>query len=240
MSAEFSAEFSVDLPPGHGIFTDAAGVIFDMNGVLVDDESLQESVFTSVLSSYGLTLTHERYQATILGQTDANGVARLAAAYGIPLSCGDIDAIVRAKERLYRARLSAEGASYVAAGVQPLVSEFAARGMRLAIASAAPAAEVEAWLEILSLRHSFDPVLSGESAPGAKPNPAVYEAIRAAWGVPAHVCVVIDDHPANIAIARALGMRAVGITSNLPASAFAQAHIVVGGLADLTNMVRKQ
>lgn len=220
---------SADSAP-QNIFDGAAGVIFDLNGVLVEDEPLHEAAFTTVLAAYGIALTHDRYQATILGQTDANGVARLAGAYGLPLP---IDEIVQAKERLYRARLSAEGARYVAVGSQPLVSLLAARGVRLALASAAPAAEVCAWLDILSLQGSFDPVLTSESAPGAKPNPAVYEAIRAAWGASAQDCVVIDDHPRNIAIARTLGMRTVGIASNLPTSAFAQAHVVARNLATL-------
>lgn len=227
-----------NLPPsiGQQIVADApgiAGVIFDLNGVLVEDEPLHEAAFTDVLAPYGVVLTHEIYQATILGQTDTQGVTRLATAYGLALP---VEAIVYAKERVYRERLRAEGARYVSEGAAPLIAALAKRGLRLALASASPAFEVFTWLTILGLDHAphaFDPILTSESPPGPKPNPAVYEAICAAWGIPSHTCVVIDDHPENIAIAHALGMRAIAIASTLPPSAFAHAHLITCTLAEL-------
>lgn len=211
-------------------FEHASGVIFDLNGVLVEDEPLHEAAFAAVLAPYDITLTHDVYQATLLGQTDENGVIRLEAASGRRLPVANV---VQAKERLYREKLGTESSGYTVAGARPLVEALAARGMRLAVASASPAIEVFTWLDILGLRHQFDPVLTRENSPGAKPNPAVFESICVCWGIAAETCVVLDDHPENIAIAHTLGMRAVGVASTLPAIAFEHAALVVGTIADL-------
>ncbi len=219
--------------PGGSIFAGAAGVIFDLNGVLVEDEPLHEAAFIATLAPYGISLTHEMYEATILGQADARGVIRLAKAAGASLP---IEAIVHAKKSLYQERLRAEGARYAVASARVLVEALSARGMRLALASASPAVEVYAWLSILGLDTepiAFDPVFTSESDPGPKPNPAVYAAIRDSWEIPAHECVVIDDHPENIAIANALGMRTAGIASTLPPSAFTHAQLVARTIAEL-------
>lgn len=219
--------------PIHRIFADAKGVIFDLNGVLVEDEPLHERAFANALEPYGVSLTQELYQATILGQTDAQGVALLAAAVGVALP---VATIVQSKERLYRELLRAEGSRFVAAGAVLLAEALSGYGLRLALASASPAVEVYTWLDILALDHaplSFDPILTSESAPGSKPSSAVYEAVRKAWGVSSNACVVIDDHPENIRIARALGMRTVGVTSTLLPPAFTHAQLVTRNLADL-------
>jgi HAD superfamily hydrolase (TIGR01509 family) len=212
------------------VFAGATGVIFDLNGVLVEDEPLHEAAFAEVLARYNIALTHDAYQATLLGQTDENGVIRLAAAAGRHLPVAEV---VQAKAQLYREKLRTESSGYTVAGARPLVEALAARGMRLSIASASPAVEVYNWLDILGLRHRFDPVVTRENSPESKPHPAVFEAICACWRISAATCVVLDDHPENIAIAHTLGMRPVGIASTLPAAAFEHAALVVGTLADL-------
>jgi HAD superfamily hydrolase (TIGR01509 family) len=212
------------------IFDGATGAIFDLNGVLVEDEPLHEAAFTTALAPYGISLTHEVYQRAVLGQSDMNAASRLAAIYDRRLPIAEI---VQAKERLYRERLRAEGSSYVVAAARPLVEALAARGLRLALASASPAIEVYTWLDLLGLRHHFDTVLVSESPVGTKPNPAVYEAIRDAWGTTADACVVLDDHQENIAIAHTLGMRTVAVASTLPPATFTHAQVVVHTLAEL-------
>lgn len=215
--------------PG-AIFDGALGAIFDLNGVLGEDEPLHEAAFIAALAPYGIALTHETYQATILGRTDVDGVLRVAAASGRSLP---VDEIVQTKSRLYRERLRSEGARYSAVGARQLVAALGARGLRLAIASASPEVEVSEWIEILGLDGRFDPVMTRESLPVAKPHPAVFEAIRDRWGVPSSTCVVLDDHPENIAIAHALSMRTVGVASTLPRDAFDQAQVVVRGIGEL-------
>lgn len=217
------------------VFAGIAGVIFDLNGVLVEDEPLHEAAFIAALAPYGLSLTHDVYQAAILGQSDMNAVTRLEAVYDRRLPVAEI---VQAKERIYRERMRAEGDGYVVAAARPLAEALTSRGLCLALASASPAFEVYTWLDVLGLRDLFDPVLTSESSVGTKPNPAVYAAIHETWGFAADRCVVIDDHPENLAIARALGMRTVAVASTLPPEAFNGAQAVVRALADVFESIR--
>ncbi|HEX9037854.1 MAG TPA: HAD family phosphatase [Ktedonobacterales bacterium] len=228
---------SEDAAVRRNVLRSIAGVIFDLNGVLVEDEPLHEAAFAAALAPYGVTLTPALYRATILGQTDAQGAARVAAVTGVRLP---IAHIVQAKERLYRERLSADGRRYVAPGARALVMALAGRGLARALASASPAVEVNTWLNILDMTRQpffFDPILTSESVYGPKPSPNVYEAIRQAWDIPAAACAVIDDHPANITIAASLGMRAIAIASTLPSSAFTGAFVTFSSLAELSALL---
>ncbi|MCC7361932.1 MAG: HAD family hydrolase [Anaerolineales bacterium] len=115
------------------------------------------------------------------------------------------------------------------------------QGYRLGLLSNAGDAEnVQRLIDAADLRPYFNPLVISAAVGLRKPNPAVFERVRAAWGVPAAACVMIGDTlGADILGAQLAGMRHVWVTNHAdhPANVAHRGHIVpeaeIPGLAEL-------
>ncbi len=121
------------------------------------------------------------------------------------------------------------------------LQHLAAQGYRLGLLSnAGDAANVHRLIDAYDLRRYFDPIVISAAVGQRKPNPAVFELVRAAWGVPASACVMIGDTlGADILGAQLAGMRNVWVTHHAahPANVAHRGNIIpeaeLPGLADL-------
>jgi HAD superfamily hydrolase (TIGR01509 family) len=125
--------------------------------------------------------------------------------------------------------------------LHPTLQALAAQGYRLGLLSNAGDAEnVRRLIDSNDLRRYFDPIIVSAAVGLRKPNPAVFELVRAAWGVPAAACVMIGDTlGADILGAQLAGMRNVWVTNHAghPANVAHRGNIIpeveIPGLADL-------
>ena len=69
-----------------------------------------------------------------------------------------------------------------------------------------------------------------------KPNPDVFLAAAERCGVAPEHCIVFEDAPLGVEAARRAGMRAVVLTTTLPASAFAQFDNVIHIVSDFSEL----
>ncbi|PZG16299.1 hydrolase [Nonomuraea aridisoli] len=68
---------------------------------------------------------------------------------------------------------------------------------------------LEAHLDLLGLTYFADDVVSSHRVGVAKPDPAIYRIAAERAGVAPERCLFVDDRPANVEAARALGMTGV-------------------------------
>ncbi len=213
----------------HPIFRDCAGVIFDLNGVLVQDEPLHEAAFREVLAIRGISVSHAEFSKLYLGRPDEDGVKLAAARARTHLT---VEEVVAAKRARYRQLVQASGAKGTVESKRA-VEVLRAAGLRLALATASPADEVAFWLEAIGLARVFKPVVHRDNSPEPKPSPTVYMTILRAWHAAPKDCVVLDDHPENIDIARSLGLRTVAVATSFDAGQFDTPDVVIHSLAEL-------
>ena len=122
-----------------------------------------------------------------------------------------------------------------------------AQGYRLGLLSNAGDAEnVQRLIDAAQLRAYFDPIVISAAIGQRKPNPAVFELVRRAWGVPAAECVMIGDTlGADILGAQLAGMRNVWVTNHAghPANVAHRGNIVpeaeIPGLAELPALLAR-
>ena len=210
-------------------------VLFDFNGVLVDDEDVHFEAFRRALAVFDLTIEHHVYRR-FLGFDDRNTIVALLSHYG---RSGAAD-----EERL--ARLVVEKQNVYAAlagrhprlgfGARALVRALREAGVRLAIVSGARRAEIDDVLDAAALRATFDVVIAAEDVTRGKPDPEGYRLARArleaAAGTPLDA-VAIEDAPAGLRAARAAGLRCVGLATTCPAAELGGADEIVASLAAL-------
>ena len=205
--------------------TDA--ILFDLNGVIVDDEEQHRTALTQVLERFGLPLRREDYYEHYLGFDD-----RLCFAEAFRLANRTIPSellrhLVAEKAAAYRLLIT-ERCNPVAGAVEFV--RAAARESRLAIVSGALRSEIALILERTGIRDLFETIVAAEDVLRCKPDPAGYRAALTTLGarqpLAANRCVAIEDSPAGIAAARAAGLRCIALTTSAPAAKLRDAGAV--------------
>ena len=220
-------------------------VIFDFNGVLVDDESVHFELFREVLAEEGVAITEHDYHERYLGYDDRGCFAAALGDAGQAFDDARLDDLIGRKARRY-VEVAEKGLRYFPSAAETIAA-MAAR-WPVAICSGALRSEIEYALNRLGRRDRVVAIVAAEDAHKCKPDPAGYlqtlEALRGHLGrepatgpaLEARECLVVEDSLAGIISAKGAGMWAVGITHTYTAPQLRQsgADAVIHGLDELT------
>jgi histidinol dehydrogenase len=201
-------------------------VLFDFNGVLVDDEDFHWRAFREVVQPYGITLSRARYNARYLVFDDRTALATMLKDAGLRdagLPDAPLPRLLRRKRAAYRR---------LAAGVR--IDDRAARLVRavsrrvpVAIVSGAARAEVDAALGRAGLGRTFRVIVAAGDVKRPKPAPDGYRlALRRLGLPPGQKCVAVEDSPGGVRAARAAGLAVIGVSTSFPAAALRRAGAV--------------
>ncbi len=181
-------------------------VIFDMDGVISDTQSLHADVEAEMFAARGVFLAPEEITARFAGMADGEF---FRAVFGEALNAEEVDALVREK----RARMGAlkRGRITPMAGVVELIALLRGRDLLLAVASSSPRSFIDLVLAELALADAFPVRVSSDEVPRGKPAPDVFLRAAEHLGVPSARCAVIEDGVAGMKAARRAGMRCVGL-----------------------------
>ena len=194
-------------------------VLFDFNGVLVDDEAQHCWALQRVLADEAITVTREQYYATYLGLDDRTGFAEAFRRAQRTLTTEFLKYLVEKKSKIYL-DLVATSFSMVA-GAEAFVHDAGTR-FRLGIVSGALRREIDAVLTRTSIAGSFEVIIAAGDVRDSKPDPAGYLAAHKAFDqqrpLAVNGCVVIEDSLHGLAAAKTAGMPCVMLTTNHPST----------------------
>ncbi len=204
------------------------GVIFDMDGVLIDSAPPHLESWRRLGDENGKAITDEAVRRTF-GRQNRDI---------IPTLFGHVDdrrmqALADRKEAIYR-DLVRENPPVVLGAIE-LVKELYAAGVRLAVGSSAPRLNIELVLDAMGVSHCMSVVVSGDDVTRGKPDPQVFSLAADQLGLQPGRCVVVEDAPVGIEAAIAAGSRCVAVLMHHPAESFPGADEIVLRLADLTS-----
>lgn len=217
-------------------------ILFDFNGVIIDDEPLHQKAYFEALSAHGITQTAEEYYDS-LGMDDETFVRAAFKRAKKNLSRDAMRSIIEQEHALHRQMIEEELPLFH--GVVTFI-KAASRHFMLGVVSMAVRAEIDYVLERAGLSNLFDVVVSAEDVQACKPDPACYAAAfrllnekrreRRELPLLAEECLVIEDSPPGIESARTAGMRTLGVTNTVKEEALraAGADVVTRSLADWT------
>jgi beta-phosphoglucomutase len=207
-------------------------VLFDFNGVIIDDEQLHFRAFATVLDELGLSLTERAYFGDYLALDDKGlFVAVLAEQRGEAPRADETARLVQRKAEAYLRLL--EGRIRLFPGVVELVRDLAPV-LALAINSGALRPEIDIVLAWAELTDCFAAIVSAEEVQACKPDPEGYllalERLRRARpdlaDLAAEHCLVIEDAPSGIRAARSAGMRCLAVANSRAPQDLAEADWV--------------
>lgn len=205
-------------------------VVFDLDGVLVDSESLWDQARRQVAAEH-----HGRWRdeatAAMQGMSSVEWAGYMNQTLGVDLPPGQISGLVVA-DLLGRYR---NGLPLIPGAVETV--RRLARRWPLALASSANREVIEAVLDLADLREAFSVTVSSEEVPRGKPAPDVYlEAVRR-LGQPPRSCAAVEDSAGGIRSAQAAGLHVVAVPNRSyppPRSVLAKADRVVTSIQEVT------
>jgi HAD superfamily hydrolase (TIGR01509 family) len=205
------------------------GVVFDLDGVLVDSERWWDEVRRGVAAEHRRPWPADATTAMI-GMSTPEWARYLVEEVGVPLSPEKTARTVidRMAERY------ADGPPLLPGAVEA-VRDAAGRGP-VAIASSSPPRIIRAFLDATGLLDVVGAAVSSEQAGAGKPDPAVYLMASAALGVAADRCVAVEDSTNGLKAALAAGMAVLALPNpHFPPDpdVLAKATAVLTGLAEL-------
>ena len=215
-------------------------ILFDFNGVIIDDETIQMKAYQEVLRGHQIDLTEEWYFSA-LGMDDRTFVQAMFERAKKPLTTEVLDTVLSAKTDLHRGMIEDELPLFP--GVLTFL-KATAREFCLGLVSMANITEVGYVFQRANLTPLFSVIVTAEDASVCKPAPDCYltglaklnEKRQHERKLPllASECLAIEDSPPGIQAARAAGMRTLGVTNTVPAAALreAGAEVVTASLAD--------
>ena len=205
---------------------DERGVLWDMDGVLVDTGEFHFETWLQVLSEHGVHFSREIFKK-IFGMNNSDTLSYLL---GEPPTPEQVAEIAGRKEEAFRRAI--RGRVIPMPGVVQWLQCLSAWSVRQAIASSAPSANIDLLVDELRIRNRFDAIVSGKELPG-KPDPAVFLEAARQIGVRPERCVVIEDSVAGVEAAKRGGMRCIAVTTTTSAEGLSRADIVVDRLDSL-------
>lgn len=204
-------------------------VIFDMDGVLVDNRDVHVEAFSRWFESKNLVIdkellfkhfgmSNEEIFPPLLGRND--------------LTKEQIDVFGQEKETIYREIF--ESSIAPTPGLIKILDELKAMGVKIAVGSSGMRKNVDFVLEKCGIASYFDAIIDGDQLHRAKPDPEVFLLGAAAMGVEPADCVVCEDSFAGIQAARSAGMSVVALATTFAQDLHKDYDVIIDDFTQIT------
>jgi len=169
------------------------GVLFDMDGVILDTEILYTRFWREACAHFGFAMSMEQ----ALGMRSLGvkgGGMKLHSYFG---EGADFIAIRNKRIELMNAFIEKEGVA-LKSGVKELLSFLKEHGIKTAIATSSPVERAEEHLGMTGVYDLFDEICSGYFVEHPKPAPDLYEYAAKKVGLLPQNCLAVEDSPTGI------------------------------------------
>ena len=198
-------------------------VIFDCDGVLVDNEISANRVMAETITAAGVPITCEECLARFVGGTLQRVVDTVEEWLGAPLPPGWKEDFEARRNEAFRRELKP------VPGAEAAVTAIRASGTAICVASSGTLEKINLTLDLTGLKGHFDNIFSATMVAHGKPAPDLFLYAAERMGHRPEDCVVVEDSPPGVTAAVAAGMRvlayaAAGDTQDLTAAGGAVFH----------------
>lgn len=173
--------------------TDIKGVLFDMDGVILDTEKLYTRFWVEAAQSLGYPMTHEM----ALGMRSLSrqaGEKQLKAYLGEDT---DYYAVRETRIKMMEEFIEENGVE-LKPGIHELLDFLKGNGIKTSVATSSPLDRTKKYLTQVGLVDSFDTLVSGHMVPHGKPEPDIYIYAAENLGLKPEECVVLEDSPTGL------------------------------------------
>ncbi len=203
------------------------GVLFDMDGVLVDSEEYIAKAAVEMFRREGL-LVKEVDFIPFVGKGEDRYLGGVAEKYDFPIN------IVEAKKKTYRIYGElVDGRISPLPGVLDFIDKARAKGLKLAVATSADRIKMEINLRNIGIpKDVFDATVNGLEIPRKKPYPDVFVKAAEKVGLKPKECLVVEDAVSGVEAAKRAGSKCLALTTSFSREELDGADWFANTLAD--------
>lgn len=198
-------------------------VLFDFNGVIINDESIHEKIIEELLLAENIRVKPQEFREYCLGRSDRACITNLLVRQGRVVPETYLNQLMTRKAEAYRQQIEMLEKLPIYRGVKDIIEKVIVAELKMAIVSGAMRSEVEFILEKTGLAQHFPVIVAGDDIMVSKPEPDGYllaiEQLNQMYPdldlKPAE-CLVIEDTFAGIEAAKNAGIPVVGVAHTYP------------------------
>jgi beta-phosphoglucomutase len=207
------------------------GVLFDLDGVIVDTLHYHYLAWKHMFDRYGGVPVSERTVLLHEGKNSRGILPILMKETGVKIPEAQQGDFIEEKRAYYRSIVQVR--QYPKA--LETIDELHRRGFKVALVTACALKNMQHSLDSEQQAH-FDFIITGDEVPRAKPFPDPYLTAARQLGLDPEECIVVENAPLGIEAAHNAGMRCVAIETTLGKEYLASADRVLQNIADLLNL----
>jgi HAD superfamily hydrolase (TIGR01509 family) len=183
-----------------------AAILFDLDGTIANTDRFHLQAWQQMLHDYDIIVDEIFYRQQISGKRNQHIVEQIFP----ELSPEAGEQLAKQKESLFR-QLATQIKPL--AGLLELLQWTENQGLERSLVTNAPRDNVDFMLNLLNLTETFSPIILGEEAPAAKPDPAPYLMALEKLGLSPKEAIVFEDSLTGIRSGVAAGIQTIGIAS---------------------------
>ncbi|MEH2346920.1 MAG: HAD family phosphatase [Nostoc sp.] len=198
-------------------------VIFDFNGVIINDEAIHLQLIDEILVEENLQPQKVSERQASLGRSDRACFQQLLANRGRVANENYLTQLLYRKAEAYVVELEKIEKLPLYPGVEDLIFQVRSRNLKLGLVSDAIRKEIELVLHRAKLAQHFKVVVAGDDINTSKPEPDGYLLVvkrlnkeYPELNLQPYECLAIEDTPAGIAAAKRSQMQVVGVANTYP------------------------
>lgn len=214
-------------------------ILFDFNGLIIDDEAIHFELFKKILREEEIDLTEKDYWEKYLGFDDKGLIKAVFLASEKTVTPKKIKNLIQEKNKLYFPAL--KNGLRIFPGVDEFIKK-ASHIASLAIVSGALRSEIEYVLKETKLSSFFPIIISADETKHGKPDPEGYLLALSRLKknnpkVTASHCLVLEDSQAGIEAAKRARMTAFALTHTYARQQLSQADRVFKNFDEIENFL---
>ncbi|QDZ39309.1 HAD family phosphatase [Euhalothece natronophila Z-M001] len=198
-------------------------VLFDFNGVIINDESLHQELIEEILLGENLRPDAKEHNEVCLGRSDRACLASILERRGRVVTQEYLEQLLEKKATKYRQTLEAQEELPIYPGIESFIRDLWGSGLILALVTGARRQDVEYILERLKISNAFAVIITSDDITASKPDPEGYltavEKLNQQYAdlnLKPENCLVIEDTPSGIEAAKRAQMQVVGVANTYP------------------------
>jgi len=208
------------------------GLVFDVDGVIIDSEKIWWGAFASFFKKDGVEVT-DVHKKKGLGAGVIGAMKAIVDIEGLDYSIEDLKELEKKAIQIFNEKVKEYE---TLPGVVKLITQAKNLGIKLGIGTSLESAKLEKVIEGREFTlKDFESVITGEKVNKKKPDPEVYLNAAKGLGLNPSDCVAVEDVFNGVISAKTAGMRCIGVTNTVEREVLeeAKADWVVDSLEEI-------